>query len=207
VSSWRRRKADIKTWLEEWGAEYEERDIRDGRAPALMVVGGQPSNVPSAVAKRARERHERGGWPFIWFGLTGNGGPRVKRYLSKVKKGIVPMTYWADENYDEPLEIGCTSWDHEESGRSQTGVKELNAIIGPRHGFETVKPLVLFSKIIQLWCPPSGLVLDPFAGTGTTGHAVLALNAETGATRRFTLIEQGRPERGDSYAELSSPID
>ncbi|MGC1406386.1 MAG: DNA methyltransferase [Candidatus Dormiibacterota bacterium] len=76
----------------------------------------------------------------------------------------------------------------------------LNAIIGPGHGFTTVKPLKLFSKIIQLWCPPNGLVLDSFAGSGTTGHAVLALNAEVETSRRFILIEQGRPERGDSYA-------
>jgi adenine-specific DNA-methyltransferase len=58
----------------------------------------------------------------------------------------------------------------------------------------------LFSKIIQIWCPPTGLVLDPFAGSGTTGHAVLELNCETGSERRFMLIEQGRPERGDPYA-------
>lgn len=58
----------------------------------------------------------------------------------------------------------------------------------------------LFKKIIQIWCPPNGIVLDPFAGSGTTGHAVLELNRESGASRRFVLIEQGRPERGDSYA-------
>ena len=55
-------------------------------------------------------------------------------------------------------------------------------------------------KILQIWCPPDGTVVDPFAGSGTTGHAVLALNSMTGSNRRFILIEQGRPERGDSYA-------
>ncbi len=55
--------------------------------------------------------------------------------------------------------------------------------------------------MIQLWCPPTGLVLDPFAGSGTTGHAILALNrASDESGRRFILIEQGRPERGDPYA-------
>lgn len=58
----------------------------------------------------------------------------------------------------------------------------------------------LFTKIIQLWCPSSGLVLDPFAGSGTTGHAILNLNAAQDANRRFLLIEQGRPEKNDSYA-------
>ncbi len=198
--SWTHPKRNIKQWLEQWGTKYREQDIGDGRAPALLVVGGAPGAVPVVVRERALARFAEPNWPFIWFGLTATGGPRVKRYFEKVKKGIVPMTYWADEDYDEPLELGSTSWDHEQSGRSQTGIKELNAILGPGHGFETVKPLQLFKKILTIWCPPNGLVLDPFAGSGTTGHAVLDLNATTGANRRFFLIEQGRPERGDSYA-------
>lgn len=43
-------------------------------------------------------------------------------------------------------------------------------------------------------------MLDPFAGSGTTGHAVLSLNDDAGASRRFILIEQSRHERGDPYA-------
>ncbi|MCJ2113454.1 site-specific DNA-methyltransferase [Methylobacterium sp. E-025] len=64
----------------------------------------------------------------------------------------------------------------------------------------TVKPLKLFRKLIQIWCPPNGLVLDPYAGSGTTGHAVLDLNNATGSARRFILVEQGAPENGDKYA-------
>ena len=71
--------------------------------------------------------------------------------------------------------------------------------MGAGHGFETAKPLKLFNKIIQLWCPPNGLVLDPFAGSGTTGNAVLQLNKETGTNRSFILIEQGNTENGDDY--------
>src|SRR5438105_13645747 len=55
-------------------------------------------------------------------------------------------------------------------------------------------------KIIHLWCPSGGIVMDPFAGSGTTGHAVLELNYHSTASRRFILIEQGRPEKGDPYA-------
>jgi adenine-specific DNA-methyltransferase len=200
VRSWTHPKRNIKTWLEEWGTPYRERDIGDGRAKALMIAGATPGQVPNSIKARSQEQLKAGNWPFIWFGLKGTGGPRVKKYLEDVKQGIVPMTYWADEEYDEPLDIGCTSWDSEQSGTSQTGIKELNAIIGSGHGFETVKPVQLFQKIIQLWCPSKGLVLDPFCGSGTTGHALLALNASAEATRRFVLIEQGRPERGDSYA-------
>jgi len=66
--------------------------------------------------------------------------------------------------------------------------------------FQTVKPLKLIKKIIQIWCPPRGLVLDPYAGSGTTGHAVLELNQESQMDRRFILIEQGSPANGDKYA-------
>ncbi len=55
-----------------------------------------------------------------------------------------------------------------------------------------MKPLKLFRKIVQIWCPKNGIVLDPFAGSGTTGQAVLESNSEDDATRRFILIEQGR---------------
>lgn len=136
----------------------------------------------------------------MYFGVDGQGRPAHKRYLEDVKKGIVPTTFWADEDHEFPEVLGSTSWEHEQSGHSQTGVNELTAIVGKDHGFKTVKPLRLFEKLIQIWCPGDGTVLDPFAGSGTTGHAVLALNETAGTDRRFVLIEQGRPERGDSYA-------
>ncbi|MFD2274769.1 DNA methyltransferase [Undibacterium arcticum] len=110
------------------------------------------------------------------------------------------MTYWASEDYDAPLQIDSQSWAHEESGHSQTGINELDAVVGKGHDFKTVKPLRLIKKIIQLWCRPDGIVLDPFAGSGTTGHAVVELNHESGANRRFILIEQGNTDKGDHYA-------
>ena len=112
----------------------------------------------------------------------------------------MPVTYWADEEFAFPPELGSTSWDYEESGRSSDGVMELSAVVGSGHAFTTVKPLKLMSKIIQLWCPQDGLVLDPYAGSGTTGHAVLYVNKQTEGTRRFILIEQGAPAIGDKYA-------
>ncbi|HEU4393036.1 MAG TPA: site-specific DNA-methyltransferase [Solirubrobacterales bacterium] len=198
--AWRYPKQKIRKWLEEWGSGYVEKAIDDGRSPALLVKGAKPDKLPVARQKAARRRLAEKQWPFIWFGLDGTGGPRVKRYLEDMKKGMVPTTYWAGDNVDEQIELGSTSWDFEESGLSQSGIKELGAVVGKDHGFETVKPLKLFSKLIQLWCPADGLTLDPFAGSGTTGHAVLHLNAVAATNRRFILIEQGRPEKNDSYA-------
>lgn len=216
IRSWAHPKRNIKTWLEQWGVTYVATDIGDGRPAALMVKGGKvgplvapsderprtrPGSVPPSSKKAATAVLRRGQWPFIWFGLDGSGGPRPKKYLEAIRKGFVPTTYWADDELgDEPLELGSTSWDWEQSGLSQTGIKELNSIVGSGHGFETVKPLQLVTKLIHIWCPSGGLVMDPFAGSGTTGHAVLELNAATGTSRRFILVEQGRPERGDPYA-------
>jgi len=118
-----------------------------------------------------------------------------------VKKGKVPLTYWANEDYEGLLDLGVQSWDHAESGHSQAGINELDSIVGKGHGFRTVKPLRLMKKIIQIWCKPDGIVLDPFAGSGTTANAVLELNKESDANRRFILVEQGNDEKGDHYAK------
>lgn len=216
---WRSEKKYMKEWLEAWGSEYEERWIDDGnefvdrlghniKVKALVLkhatfskgVSTGPKHVIVAANAIAEKIYREGPWPRLIFTYEGQGGPRLKRYLKYVKSGKVPITYWADEDYDMPLVIGTQSWDHEQSGHSQTGVNELNAILGHGHNFETVKPLKLFTKIMQLWCPPNGRILDPFSGSGTTAHAALLLNNESGSSRRFILMEQGRPERGDSYA-------
>jgi adenine-specific DNA-methyltransferase len=194
--AWRHPKRNIKQWLEEWGSLYEERRLDDDHVPALVIKGGFTEESRKAALARLEQDH----WPFIWFGRDGSGRPRTKTFLERIKKGKVPVTYWADDDMSVPEELGSVSWDYPESGRSSDGVAELTAIVGKGHNFTTVKPLKLMMKIIQLWCPADGLVLDPFGGSGTTAHAVLALNQTAATDRRFILIEQGRPEKGDSYA-------
>lgn len=210
---WRNARSKMRAGVEEWGIEYEDRDIGDGLRSALLIKGasnpleGESTRDPAVIAAQeiALARRDQGAWPrYFWRNdqrrRPGHGELRYKTYLSEVVGGVVPTTYWAsDEDFLAPT-IGSVSWPHHESGTSEIGVKELNAAVGRGHGFDTVKPLQLFRKIITLWCPDGGIVVDPFAGSGTTGHAVLQLNVETGTDRRFILIEQGRPEKGDSYA-------
>lgn len=202
--AWRHPKRNIKQWLEAWGAEFEERDIGDERGEALMIKGQESGVVDAKVSRKAFARLKQDNWPFVWFGRDGEGRPRVKTYLERIKKGKVPVTYWADQDLssDEAMDtkLGSTSWDYRESGRSADGVAELTAVVGQGHGFTTVKPMKLFRKIVELWCRSDGIVLDPFAGSGTTAHAVLELNKESDASRRFILIEQGNDEKGDNYA-------
>lgn len=210
-SHWRDEQKQILVWLKQWGCEYELKDLKDeGKRAAIGGIDpGEVRKVKGVVLKtpldEARDQAERvleaGPWPRIFFGVKGGGRPQRKNYLEEVKQGKVPVTFWADEDfYDEPLATGSVSWTHDVSGHSQTGINELDAIVGDDHGFETVKPLRLFERIIQLWCPTDGLVFDPFAGSGTSGHAVLDLNDAMGGERRFILVEQGRPDRGDPYA-------
>jgi hypothetical protein len=140
----------MKSWLEAWGSKYIERDIKDGRPEALLIkdapVPGDPkfrTNHPALT--RARKEAERiraaGCWPAAHWRDEGQGTFGMKKYLNDVKQGIVPTTYWSDDDYGEPFEIGDTSWDHHQSGHSQSGVNELSAIMGRGHEFDTVKPL------------------------------------------------------------------
>lgn len=121
--SWSYPRRRIKGWLEEWGSEYTSRDLGDGQAKALVVKAGKKGKLPPAVTEAAEGRLKKLRWPFLWFGMDGQGGPRAKRYLNSVKKGMVPITYWADEDMDEQLVLDSTSWDFEESGLSQSGIK------------------------------------------------------------------------------------
>ena len=216
--SWRNTKKNMKTYLEAWGSKYVEKDLGDGRPKALVIKGAKipvvpvEQNLDNNPTVRMEEKDEQiiksekkalkiqksGVMPILHFLKEGYGRPRCKRYLKYVKQGKVPLTFWADEDYDEEFVLGCQSWEHSESGHSQTGMNELNYILGRGHDFETVKPLKLIEKVIQLWCPKNGMVMDPFAGSGTTGHAVLELNYLSDSNRNFILIEKG--EKDDKYA-------
>lgn len=209
-SAWRFEQKQNLEWLRGWGAKYKATEIDDATERA-RIIGIPVTDVPKVKAllldepvataqKKARRVYEKGPWPMLYFLSNGEGRPRIKKYREFIKQGKVATNYWSDDDYVLPEMLGSVSWPHQESGHGQQAADELTAIVGQGHDFATVKPLKLFTKIIQLWCRPTGLVLDPFAGSGTTGHAVLWLNKESGAERRFILIEQGRPEKGDSYA-------
>lgn len=208
-------KASAKKMLAEWGSEYVEKDIGDGRGKALLLKtssvslkgGYDPTKdrAVAAAAELAHKRREAGNWPALYFRddkarKPGRGRPRLKNYVHLIKEGKVPTTFWEEEQYGEPLEIGSGAWAHAESGHTDLAKRELDAVVGKDHGFDTVKPLRLLKKIVQIWCPNDGLVMDPYAGSGSTGHALLELNHEIGSSRRFILIEQGAPENGDKYA-------
>ena len=110
----------------------------------------------------------------IFWGRDGKGAPSLKRYLREVQQGIVPLTIWA---YDE---VGHTA-----------GARRLlKEIFSDRQfPFDTPKALGLLQRIIKIGANKDAIILDSFAGSGTTAHAVLALNKEDGGNRRFILVE------------------
>jgi adenine-specific DNA-methyltransferase len=114
----------------------------------------------------------------FYFGKDGNGKPQQKRYLAEVNDGVVPQTIWK----------------YEEVSHSQEGKKELNKII-EGNVFDSPKPYQLINKILQISTNPNDIILDSFAGSGTTAHAVLNLNKADGGNRQFILIEM------NDYAE------
>jgi adenine-specific DNA-methyltransferase len=110
----------------------------------------------------------------IYWGADGtNTVPALKRFLSEVRDGVVPGNLW---NYDE-------------AGHTDAAKKELESLLG-EGAFETPKPTKLIKQVMTVsLAGDRDTVLDCFAGTGTTGHAVISSNAEEGLHRRFVLVE------------------
>ena len=74
-------------------------------------------------------------------------------------------------------------------GTTESGKSSLNSILGINHGLETVKPTELIEKLVYHSTAKDAVILDSFAGSGTTAHAVLKLNKEDGGNRKFILVE------------------
>jgi len=78
-----------------------------------------------------------------------------------------------------------------EIGTAESAKKELTETLGGSHGFETVKPVALIRRLLFHVCnnDEGAIILDFFAGSGTTGHAVMDLNAEDGGNRQYILVQ------------------
>ena len=108
----------------------------------------------------------------IYFGKNNDSQPSVIRYLSEVE-GVVPWT-WLPST---------------EVGHTDAAKKEVYSILGKTNSFDTPKPETLIHYLLSICTNPGDIILDSFAGSGTTAHAVLNMNKADGGNRKFILVE------------------
>ena len=138
--------------------------------PNTGLVIGNPKKAwkyePTVHQKHVAENR-------LWWGVSGsNTVPALKLFLSEVRDGMTPHNWWP----------------HDETGHTDEAKKELDLLVGSNL-FDTPKPTRLIQRILQIATDKDSLILDSFAGSGTTGHAVLKQNLEDGGTRQFILVE------------------
>jgi len=119
----------------------------------------------------------------IWFGSDGNGVPRLKRFLSEVQQGRVPISIFP----------------YKEVGHTQEASKDLKDLFDGKKVFDFSKPVRLIDRLLRLATNEDSIILDFFAGSATTAHAVMNLNNEDGGKRKYILVQL--PELLDPKSE------
>ena len=162
---------------------YELRDLNDAHERAV-VCGVPESDVRKGIqaivlsesleisAQKAQAVYDRGQWPRFFFTKGGKGGIARKTYLENVG-GKLPTNFWA----------------FTETGHTDEAKKEMLAIFDGKATFDTPKPHRLIEFVLKVAGNENALVLDSFAGSGTTAHAVLNMNKADGGHRKFILVE------------------
>ena len=178
---WPLRQSDMLAAMQEWG-EYELRDLDDA-AERAAVCGIPTDEVRQGVLGivlvkpieearvYAQEVYDRGRWPRFFFTNKGKGGIARKTYLDNTDGRVV-----------------TNMWPFDETGHTDEAKKEIKAIFDNQKVFDTPKPTRLLERIIHIASDDDSIVLDFFAGSGTTGHAVMRYNAShEGSHRHFIL--------------------
>jgi adenine-specific DNA-methyltransferase len=154
------------------------------------VIAGPPAGSYWRVSKEKFDELDRDNR--IWWGESGENRPGIKRFLSEVREGVVPQTYWP--------------W--KDVGSTRNSKQELSQIMGAGSGedlFITPKPTKLIERMLQIGTGPTenDIVLDFFAGSGTAGHAVLMANAKDNGNRRFILVQLPEPTGDSKYPNIA----
>ncbi len=183
-SCWRYQQDTMLEIMSGW-TQYELRDIQDCEQRAIVcgvsadaVRADVKAIMLSKPIEEARSDAEkimkRGQWPRFFFTKGGKGGIARKTYLENVG-GRLPTNFWP----------------FSETGHTDEAKKEMLSIFDGRATFDTPKPVRLIEFILKIASDPETIVLDSFAGSGTTAHAVLNMNRADGGHRKFILVEMG----------------
>lgn len=179
---WTFQQSDILNIMKEW-TDYELREI-DDKEKRAEVCGVPADEVRKGIKaimltkpiiearQDAQKVLERGKWPIIYFTENGNGGMRKKTYITNVE-GKVPTNYFP----------------YTEVGHSDEATRELKEIFGGKSPFNTPKPTRLLERILDIATDDDSIILDSFAGSGTTAHAVLLANQKKHSNKKFILVE------------------
>lgn len=119
----------------------------------------------------------------IYFGEDDCGRPKLKRFLCDVKPGITWTTLWDFAPFNTK------------------GSAEIAELFGNLTTFENPKPTGLINNLLKLGSDNNSIILDFFAGSSTTAHAVMQLNAEDGGNRQFIMVQL--PEVCDATSEAA----
>ncbi len=151
-------------------SDYTAQGYRPNQMYRIVTPGGKEYYPPDGRCWKNIESVflELVGEGRIWFGRNGRGVPRRKTYLSESKGHVA----W-------------TSWPNTEVGHNQEAKKEINALFGAGDAFDTPKPERLVQRVLELTTEPNDLVLDSFAGSGTTGAVAHKMG------RRWIMVELG----------------
>ena len=153
-------------------------------SPSGRVIAGPPKGMYWRVSFEKFTELDKDSR--IWWGKKGDNVPRIKRFLSEVMEGIVPQSIWL----------------HDEVGHTQEAKKEVMAVVpGSEDVFQTPKPERLIRRILELATNPGDLVLDSFAGSGTTGAVAHKMG------RRWIMVELGEHCHTHIIPRLKKVID
>jgi adenine-specific DNA-methyltransferase len=129
----------------------------------------------------------------IVFGKTGKSGPQLKVFWEeKYQYGEVETTWWGDGALESYLEEGIdleSALELTNYGTTTKGSQLLQSMFDGNKVFNNPKPLELVRHILKIASKKDSIILDSFAGSGTTAHAVLDLNKRDKGTRKFILVQ------------------